>query len=334
MNKFCRQFITHWRKNSLPFADETFIVAVSGGADSVSLVLVLHQLKQLKKLDLQFVVAHFNHNLRGDESNQDEIFVKDLAEKLKFEFVSAKGNISKVGNLEQNARIARYKFLAQMVEKYDAYGVLTAHTLNDQAETFLLNLIRGSGIDGLSAMVVNSKFQISDSKFKIPNSKFRIIRPLLSWAKREDTEGFCKSQNVEYRQDAMNFDEKFARVRVRKTLIPMLQTFNPKIIETLSNTASLINAESKTHKIEDILIINNLVTLDKQTLYSTLRSWLKQHRGDLRQIGLKHVEAIENLIQSRKSGRITELPNGGQIIKSNGKLTFEKTRVEKNFADN
>jgi tRNA(Ile)-lysidine synthase len=327
MNKFCRNFITHWRKNSLPFADNTFIVAVSGGADSVSLALVLNELKQLKKLDLHFIVAHFNHNLRGRESDDDEIFVKKLAEKLKFEFVSAKGSISKKGNLEQNARFARYEFLAQIVAKYNAYGILTAHTLNDQAETFLLNLIRGSGIDGLSAMVVNSKF-------KIQNSKLQIIRPLLSWAKREDTESFCNSQGVEFRQDAMNFDEKFARVRVRKNLIPMLQTFNPKIIETLSNTALLINVENKTQKIEDILIVSNLISYDKQTLYKTLRSWLKLHRGDLRQIGLKHIEAIENLIHSRKSGRIAELPNGGQVVKSNGKLTFEKTRVEKNLADN
>jgi tRNA(Ile)-lysidine synthase len=327
MNKFCRNFITHWRRNSLPFADNTFIVAVSGGADSVSLALVLNELKQLKKLDLHFIVAHFNHNLRGRESDDDEIFVKNLVEKLGFEFVSAKGEISKKGNLEQNARFARYEFLAQIVAKYNAYGILTAHTLNDQAETFLLNLIRGSGIDGLSAMVVNSKF-------KIQNSKLQIIRPLLSWAKREDTESFCNSQNVEFRQDAMNFDEKFARVRVRKNLIPMLQSFNPKIIETLSNTALLINVENKTQKIEDILIVSNLINYDKQTLYKTLRSWLKLHRGDLRQIGLKHIEAIENLIHSRKSGRIAELPNGGQVVKSNGKLTFEKTRVEKNLADN
>jgi tRNA(Ile)-lysidine synthase len=327
MKKFCRNFTTHWRKNSLPFANETFVVAVSGGADSVSLALVLNELKHLKKLDLRFIAAHFNHNLRGEESNQDEIFVKNLAEKLDFEFVSAKGNISKKGNLEQNARLARYEFLAQTVEKYNAYGVLTAHTMNDQAETFLLNLIRGSGSEGLSAMSINSRFKIKDSKFQI-------IRPLLSWAKREDTEGFCDLQNVEFRQDAMNFDEKFARVRVRKSLIPMMKTFNPKIIETLANTASLINAESKTLKIDDILIINNLVNVDKHALYTILRSWLKHHRGDLRQIGLKHIEAIENLIHSRKSGRVAELPNGGQITKSNGKLTFEKTRVEKNLADN
>ncbi len=330
MNKFCRNFITHWRKNSLPFADETFIVAVSGGADSVSLALVLHELIKLKKLSLRIVIAHFNHNLRGDESDSDEQFVKNLAENLGFEFVSAKGNISKIGNLEQNARIARYAFLSQVVEKCNAYGVLTAHTLNDQAETFLLNLIRGSGIDGLSAMIVNSIFHIS-------NSGLRIIRPLLGWAKREDTESFCKSQKVEYRQDAMNFDEKFARVRVRKNLIPLLQSFNPKIIETLSNTAALINAENNAQNIEiinDILIVNRLIKLDKHNLYSVLRSWLKHRRGSLRQLSLKHIEAIESLIHSRKSGSIVELPNGDKVVKSNGKLTFELTRVEKTCADN
>jgi tRNA(Ile)-lysidine synthase len=330
MNKFCRSFVTDWRKHSLPVADKTFIVAVSGGADSVSLALVLCQLKLLKKLDLHFIVAHFNHNLRGQESDDDECFVGNLAEKLGFEFVSEKGEISKKGNLEQNARFARCRFLAQVVENYNADGVLTAHTLNDQAETFLLNLIRGSGPDGLSAMKVNSEFQLADFKF-------RIIRPLLSWAKRENTEDFCHSQNVEFRRDAMNFDEKFARVRVRRNLIPLLQTFNPKIIETLSNTATLFNAASKLQNIkasEPVLIVKELIRLDKQTLYNTLRNWLKLHRGSLRQIGSTHIESIEGLIYSRKSGRIAELPNGGQIVKSDGKLTFEKTRVEKNLADN
>jgi tRNA(Ile)-lysidine synthase len=330
MNNFCRNFITHWRNNSLPFADETFVVAVSGGADSVSLALVLHQLKVLKKLDLRFVVAHFNHNLRGVESDNDEVFVRNLAEELEFEFISVQGEISKKGNLEQNARIARYKFLSQITEKYDAYAVLTAHTLNDQAETFLLNLIRGSGIDGLSAMQVKSEIQIS-------NFKFQIVRLLLDWAKREDTEEFCNSQNIAFRQDAMNFDEKFSRVRVRKNLIPLLRTFNPKIIETLANTASLINAENKTQnviKIEKKLIIKILQNLDKLNLYNTLRAWLKHHRGDLRKISLKHIESIERLISSSKSGRTVELPNGEIIVKSNGYLTFEKTRVEKTFADN
>jgi tRNA(Ile)-lysidine synthase len=330
MNKFCRNFITHWRKNSLPFANEIFIIAVSGGADSVSLALVLHQLKQLKKLDLQFVIAHFNHNLRGKESENDEVFVKNIAENLEFEFVCAKGEISKKGNLEQNARLARYEFLAQTAEKYSAYGILTAHTLNDQAETFLLNLIRGSGTDGLSAMSVNLRFNVQDSRF-------RIIRPLLSWAKRDDTEEFCNLQNIEFRQDTMNFDEKFARVRVRKHLIPLLQTFNPKIIETLSNTAFLINIKSKTQILKsskDILIVKELNKLDKPILFNTLRNWLKLHRGNLRKISTKHIELIESLIKSRKSGRIIELPDGEKIVKSNGKLTFEKTRVEKTCADN
>jgi tRNA(Ile)-lysidine synthase len=330
MNKFCRNFITHWRKKSLPFADETLVVGVSGGADSVSLTLVLHQLIQLSKLDLKIIVAHFNHNLRGVDSNFDEVFVENLAKKLDLVFVSAKGEISKKGNLEQNARIARYKFLAEVVAKYDAYGLLTAHTLNDQAETFLLNLIRGSGVDGLSAMRTKTEFQISDFKFQI-------IRPLLDWAKRDDTEGFCKSAKVEFRQDAMNYDEKFARVRVRKNLIPMLKEFNPRIIETLAKTASLINPQTDpktTTLIDEVLIIKNLVSIDQSSLYQILRKWLKHHRGGLRQVGLNHILAIENLLHSRKSGRIVELPNGGRVFKSNGKLTFEQTTVEKSSTDN
>lgn len=330
MNKFCRNFITHWRKNSLPFTGETFIVAVSGGADSVSLALVLSELQHLKKFNLRFIVAHFNHNLRDDESNLDEIFVEKLAEKLGLEFVSAKGNIGKKGNLEQNARLARYGFFAQVVDKFAAYGVLTAHTINDQAETFLLNLIRGSGVEGLSAMHINSEFQVS-------GLKFRVIRPFLNWAKRQETEAFCHTANMEFRQDSMNFDKKFTRVRVRNHLIPLMQSFNPRIIETLSNTASLLNSGNITRnfeQIEDELILKNLQIMDKDILNYTLRCWLKHHRRNLRGISSKHIRAIESLIFSQKSGRVAELPNGEQVLKSNGKLTFEKTRVEKTLTDN
>ncbi|MGI8640165.1 MAG: tRNA lysidine(34) synthetase TilS, partial [Pyrinomonadaceae bacterium] len=157
MHKFIRNLLTEWRKLGLPFADETFIVAVSGGADSISLLLALHELRNLKKLNLRFVIAHFNHDLRGEESKEDEKFVKKIAGKFNFELAcgiqDSKFKIqNQDGNLEQNARNARYKFLTDTAENLHADGILTAHTLNDQAETFLLNLIRGSGLDGLGGM--------------------------------------------------------------------------------------------------------------------------------------------------------------------------------------
>jgi len=152
MHGFIRNLLTEWRKLNLPFDNETFVAAVSGGADSVSLLLALKELRDRKKLNLRFVIAHFNHNLRGEESEKDAQLVVSLTSKFGFELALGKGNIARVGNLEQNARRARYEFLSQTAENIQAYGILTAHTMNDQAETFLINLLRGSGLQGLSGM--------------------------------------------------------------------------------------------------------------------------------------------------------------------------------------
>ncbi len=326
MNKFCRQTITNWRKLSLPIKDETIIVAVSGGADSVSLLSVLCELKKIKKLNLNLIVAHFNHNLRHAESLADAEFVVNFAKKLDCESVLGIGDIEKSGNLEQSARIARYKFLEETAKNFQAFGVLTAHTINDQAETFLMNLIRGSGIEGLSAMNEIRKISTESESF--------LIRPFLSWAKRIETENYCREHNIEFRNDSMNEDLKFSRVRVRKQLIPLLQTFNPKCVETIAKTANLIqlsNHEKINSKlsVKDELKLNELLSLNKSTLYATIRTWLNHHRGDLRSIGLKHIEAIERLVFSKKSGKEVELPGSVVIIKNEGLLIFRKQRLKK-----
>jgi tRNA(Ile)-lysidine synthase len=346
MHKFVRKLLTAWRKLGLPFEGAGFIAAVSGGADSVGLLLALHDLRIRKKLKNRFVVAHFDHRLRGVESERDAQFVRELAEKLQFEFVCGKGEISKKGNLEQNARIARYGFLRETAEALGAYGILTAHTINDQAETFLLNLLRGSGALGLSGMkavsaggqVPGSGFQVSSfreekhSRLSTLDSRLILVRPLLNWAKREDTKDFCRDCEIEFRNDAMNDDLRFSRVRVRKELIPKLQEFNPKIVETLARTADLLREEyiegeetksQRPNANDKYLVLKQLKMLSKSMLYKVLREWLKQKRGNLRGLELKHIEAIERLIVSRKSGKIVELPQGETVIKENGKLLFE-----------
>ncbi len=336
MNNFVRNLITNWRKLGLPFADETFVIAVSGGADSVALALALHELKQRKKLDLRLVIAHFNHDLRGVESEKDAKFVKNLAESLDFEFEIAKGKFIQKGNLEQNARIARYAFLSQIISKQKAFAVLTAHTINDQAETFLMNLIRGSGLQGLSAMKSITDMS-QKSGIESQEQSFQIIRPLLTCAKREDTEKFCQVKGFQFRQDEMNFDEKFFRVCVRKKIIPFLQEFNPKIVATLAKTSELLSLQNTAQilpNITETLIIKELKLLDKSNLYNVLREWLKHHRGNLRNINLSHIESIEQLIYSRKSGRIIELPKNEQVIKNKGNLHYGKTEVEKTVTRN
>lgn len=357
MNIFSRKLLTEWRKLKLPFDGETFIVAVSGGADSVSLMLGLSELRNLKKLDLRFVVAHLNHNLRGTESNTDANFVKDLTVKFDFELALGRETISHEGNLEQNARDERYKFLYEKAANLHAYGILTAHTLNDQAETFLHNLMRGSSLQGLGGM---KAVQNPDSGFRIPNSdeqskiqnlesKIALVRPLLNWAMREDTENYCHLREIEFRRDSMNEDLKFNRVRIRKILLPMLQDFNPKIIETLAQTASLLREENefleaemqkinenqqsvetindkeqRTKDEKESLPLKDLRDLFPSMRKRILRDWLKQRRGDLRSLDAKHFAAIENLIFSRKSGKTAELPNGEILLKNDGYLTFMK----------
>ena len=382
MQKFVRNLLTEWRKLELPFADATFVAAISGGADSVSLLLALHELKKLEKLNLRFVIAHFNHNLRGEDSDADEQFVKNLASQFGYELALGKSETRfETGNLEQNARDARYEFLLETAANLDAYAVLTAHTLNDQAETFLFNLIRGSGIEGLGGIKPRRSLKPADFGFRTtedfgfqaeeqsPNTEDRIknhkseielVRPLVNWAKREDTENFCLLNKIEFRYDAMNEDLKYKRVRIRKVLLPLLKDFNPKIVETLAQTARLLREdalaldavtersdaekkpvtcdferdtdEERRPKTEDQiknLPLKGLKDIFPSVRRTVLRDWLKENRGNLRRLELKHIESIEKLIFSRKSGRTVELPGGEIVSKKDGKLHFQKTKVEK-----
>lgn len=324
MHKFVRSLITEWRKLELPFENETVVVAVSGGADSVSLLLAVNDLRRRKKLKHKFVVAHLNHNLRGAESDADEQFVKTLADRLELPFEVATANLTGRGNLEQHARDARYRFLTDVATHHRAFAVLTAHTQNDQAETLLLNLIRGSGPEGLAGM----------SPVRQLTSAIQLVRPLLSWATRDDTEQFCVHSGVEYRTDEMNSDERFSRVKIRRQILPVIAEINPKIIQTLARTADIMGKFAST---EDAgshgsqpaeLALRDLKQMKRPYLYENLRSWLRRSRGNLRSIQLKHIEAIASLIGSRKSGNTVEIPGGGRVVKQDGKLRFENIKVD------
>jgi tRNA(Ile)-lysidine synthase len=337
MDKFTRNFLTEWRRLRLPFADKSFVLAVSGGADSVSLALAAARLQTEQKLRHKFLIAHYDHNLRGAESARDREFVEDLAGRLKIEFVCRTADERRRyddGNLEQNARRQRYAFLLETARKTGSGGVLTAHTLNDLAETFLLNLIRGSGIEGLSALKTVRNFAECED--------VRLIRPLLVWAKRDDTESFCRKHGIEFRQDAMNDDLDFRRVAVRKKLIPLLAEFNPAIIETVARTslhlgadrALLDNLLSSDEKFGALVEkprpeIKSLKELAAPTLQKFLRKWLVERRGDLRRLDATHFRAISDLIHSRKSGKVVELPGFETVRKEKGKLIFQKPEVEK-----
>jgi tRNA(Ile)-lysidine synthase len=333
VHKFVRNLITEWRRLDLPIAGERVIVAVSGGADSTALLLALSDLRKRKKLDFEFVVAHFNHKLRGSESDDDELFVKELAAEERFQFIGGAGSLKGDADLEQRARIQRYAFLQRVAEERNAALVLTGHTLNDQAETFLLNLIRGSGLDGLSAMPTIRT--ISEG------SNIKLVRSLLRWAKREATEQFCRDNNsgfrvnrMDFRLDPMNYDPRFARVVIRKSILLSLAALNPKIVETLARTADLLtfstqkNDHPATGGPSSDLKLTDLRKLNENEFYTDIRNWLREQRGGLRGITRKHIEAVFRLVKSPKSGRLVELPGGAAVVKSGGRLAFRHNKLE------
>jgi tRNA(Ile)-lysidine synthase len=344
VHSFARNLITEWRRLEMPVSDATVVIGVSGGADSVSLLLAMHELRELKKLTLRLVAAHFNHRLRDGESDADEQFVRELTVERKIEFAVGQAEPMETADLEQKARVARYAFLSKTAESVNAFAVLTGHTVNDQAETFLINLLRGSGPTGLCGMKPvrpiddrppmqpdGCEPDVAHVEPKLFPESPLLVRPLVTWAKRIHTEGYCHDRQIQYRYDTMNEDTAFKRVRIRKILLPLLEDFNPNIIDTLARTASLMQrvpANPGTLADEDDLSIAELRVMPSEALYDKLRSWLGQKRGDTRSLSLKHIQAIERLVKSEKSGRLAELPGKAVVVRSAGRLTYRENSVD------
>lgn len=337
MHFFVRNLITEWRRLELPFAGEAIVVAVSGGADSMSLLLAIYDLQRRKKLDLRIVAANFDHKIRPD-SHTDLEFVAEFAKSRGFELHHGEWKREAGGNLEQNARDARYEFLKTTAASVKAGYVLTAHTMNDQAETFMMNLIRGAGPDGLSGMkpkrAITSESAGDEPFLPFAEPGITVVRPLLRWAKRRDTENFCLENKIDFRRDPMNEDLNFRRVWVRKVLLPMMEEANPKIVESLCRTSELLVEPSASVGDElpkptqgSSLDLAHLKTLEKADLFPVLRDWIKLNRGSLRGIVVKHTEAIFDLIHSKKSGRVAELP-GGDVVKHDGRLSWNPRKPE------
>lgn len=210
------------------------VVAVSGGPDSVCL---LHALAQAPKL--QLTVACLDHGLRA-EARAEVRTVRALARKLKAGFVTdrvdtrawAKANRR---SLEEAARQLRYSFLQRAMRAVQAEAVAVAHTEDDQAETVLLHLLRGSGLDGLAGMAVETSLEIDGQRLPV-------IRPLLS-VTRAEVEAYCRAQRLPVARDASNDDLAFTRNRIRHRLLPVLARYNPKIRPALARLAELTQGD-------------------------------------------------------------------------------------------
>lgn len=341
MSRFAQSLLREWKRLNLPVTDVTVVVAVSGGADSVALLLSLDELIKARRLKPNLLVAHLNHRLRGKASDADAGWVALLAKRLGHKAVAGRIDVkrraAKTGdNLEQAARRARYEFLEQEAGAIRANVILTAHTMDDQAETVLLNLLRGSGGSGLGG--------IEPVRPIVAESEILLTRPLLAWAQRQDTENYCRQQNVEFRTDEMNIDEKFVRVRVRRQLLPLMQTFNPKLVPGLARTAELLREDSSAldrgaERLLDLsLEPDSAPAGGKKTGTSlrwdllshappalrrrALRIWIERCRGDLKRLERVHIVAVERLLLGNRGGRVIELPGGARVSRKRGLLQY------------
>lgn len=211
-------------------------VALSGGADSTALLLLLHAANTLPRnaLGVGLSAIHINHTLRGDESDGDQRFVEDLCGRfdipLHLRRVDTRAHAeTRRQTLEEAARNLRYEAFRALLAEGTATHILTAHTLDDQAETVLMKLLRGAWLEGLSAIAPT-----------LDNG--RILRPLLA-TRREHLRSYLAAHDQLWREDSSNTDESFTRNRLRHTVLPVLRAENPGIDTTLANLAELAREE-------------------------------------------------------------------------------------------
>ena len=341
ISRFSQSFLREWKRLDLPGSNSTVVAAVSGGADSVAMLLALDELVSSNKLSLKPLVAHLNHRLRGKVSDADARWVTSLAKQLGYAVIVGSVDVKKRSakngdNLEQAARRARYEFLEQKARTGKARVVLTAHTMDDQAETVLLNLLRGSGAHGLAGVDPVRPISL--------DSDVLLARPLLSWARRRDTESYCRLRGVAFLSDEMNQDERFTRVRVRRQLLPLMESFNPKLVEGLTRTAELLREDSialdrgartllelSLEQIDidlqggitsAVLRVDLLSVAPPALRRGALRLWIGRCRGDLKRLERVHIVALENLLLGDKGGRVVELPGGGRVSRRRGFLEY------------
>jgi tRNA(Ile)-lysidine synthase len=241
------------RHHELLKAGDRVGVAVSGGADSVALLRLLLELS--KEMGVVLAVVHFNHKLRGAESQEDERFVAELAQRHKLELRCESGEVAAYAaenhlSLETAAREMRYRYFRQLLLEGRVTRIATGHTLDDQAETVLLKVVRGAGGRGLAGVypqlkVAGSQLSALTSQQKQPTEAASIVRPLLG-TRRRDLESYLLGLGQSWREDSSNRDLRHMRNRVRHGILPRLERYlNPAVREAFAETAEIARAEEE-----------------------------------------------------------------------------------------
>jgi tRNA(Ile)-lysidine synthase len=333
-----QRVLNYIRKHGLLKAGDRVGIAVSGGADSVASLRLLLELR--KEIGVVLSVVHFNHKLRGDASDEDERFVARLAQEHKLELHCESGEVATYAaekhlSLETAARQMRYQYFRRLLVEERLNRIATGHTLDDQAETVLLKIVRGAGTRGLAGIY---------PQLSVPGSQLSasVIRPLLG-IRRKDLEAYLLGLGQSWREDTSNRDLRHMRNRVRHGILPRLERYlNPGVREALADTAEIARAEEDYWQKEVSQALPSVWARAALTVSALAHLPLALQRRVIRaaseSLGLRldfhHVEEILALSSNRPgSDKGTELPDGWVVRRNKGELRFEVQKVAPNKLD-
>ncbi|MUV02554.1 tRNA lysidine(34) synthetase TilS [Flavobacterium rakeshii] len=300
----------HIEKN-LPFlAGKKLLLATSGGIDSMVLVELFNQ------LDYTIAMAHCNFGLRGNESDGDEKFIKDYAQKNNIELFVTHFDTNKYAeefklSIQIAARRLRYNWFYELMEQNSFDFLLTAHHLDDSIETFLINLTRGTGLDGLTG---------------IPQQNDKIVRPLLPFSRNEIGQ-YANNNNITWREDSSNASDKYLRNKLRHDVVPVLKSLNPSFLESFQDTLNHLKQSQSLADDAAILVYKQvvneqynqkLIDISKLKRLPNYKAYLYQWLAPL---GFTAWEDIYNLTEAQSGKQV--LANGYRLLKDREQLILE-----------
>jgi tRNA(Ile)-lysidine synthase len=330
-NSLNEQILKTIRNYDMLKPGDKVLVAVSGGPDSVFLLHSLNFLKSKLKLGGIFI-ANLDHGIRGKESREDSLFVKRLAAELGLRFVHKKVSLRGPegrSNLstEELAREARYKFFDEACEKTEANVIATGHTLDDQAETILMRLIKGSSLKGMvGVMPVRG------------GESIKVIRPIIELEKKEIAE-YLDGAGIDYRIDHTNAEPIYFRNIVRAQIIPFLEKYNPRLKRVLFNLAEHLREDFEfieEHKVkarkiiasgdkgEVVLKLKDIVVQPKVLQKELLRDCLEKTGGEVKRLSFRHWKEMESFIKYKRKGDSLDLPGAIRVTRTSDEIIFYK----------
>lgn len=311
------KFLNTVKENNLIESGDVIVVGVSGGPDSITLLTCLNKYKE--KLNCKIIVAHINHLIRKD-STEDEQFVENYCKKNNIPVFIKRAKVEEIAKkqkrgTEETGRKIRYDFFNEVLEKNNANKIAIAHNMNDNAETMILNLIRGTGLQGLEGIRPRNN---------------NIIRPLIN-CKREEIESYCKKNNLNPRIDSTNSENIYRRNIIRNKILPSLKEINPNIVETLSRTTKIIRENNTYIKESSQEIFDKIAIVENEnTISFNLSDFNRQSKAIQSELLVITITKLNNEFKNIESQNIEDIIKIANKNIGNKQITFNNLEFKTN----